>query len=204
MTRVAIVRYGVGNILSVKSAFREAGAEVAVVEGSSSASALVRGADAVVLPGVGSFGRAVRFLRGMGDVVDYISSRSVPVLGICLGMQLLFEESDEAPGVRGLSLLPGRVARLRARRVPRIGWGPVSDEGSTLLEGVDPSAFYFVHSYAHLDVGEDFVKATASYEGLTYSAVVESPPFYGTQFHPERSGREGRKVIANFLAAARR
>lgn len=204
MPRVAIVRYGVGNILSVTSAFREAGAEVVVIRDPESTAKAIVDADALVLPGVGSFGRAIRFLDNMGDLRDFIAERRVPMLGICLGMQLLFEESEEAPGVKGLSLLPGKIVRMKARRVPRIGWGPVDEKGSSLLEGVNTQAFYFVHSYAHFNVNEDFVAATASYEGLTYTAVVEAPPLYGTQFHPERSGREGRKVIVNFLKLAKR
>jgi len=201
MVRVAIVKYGVGNILSVKSALHELGVEARVVSGKDEIGSA--DFDAIILPGVGSFGRAMRFLSSWGITGEWLKDRGMPTLGICLGMQLYFEESDEAPGVRGLGVFRGKVDRLPARKLPRIGWGAVEPGNSELLDGVEKPVFYFVHTYAFLgDV--DFVKARAEYEGHSYAAVVESWPFYGTQFHPERSGDQGMVVLKNFLGLVKR
>ena len=194
--RIAIYKYGVGNIHSVASALRALGAQPMVLEEPGEG---IGEYDALILPGVGNYGAAVRRLQGTRDtIVDYVRSGG-SVLGICLGMQLLYEESEEAPG-RGLGLLQGRVVRLDAPKLPHIGWTRVYKEGeSRLLEGVGQGEyFYFVHSYAVTRPGPE-ARAYAEYEGNRFAALVEKPPIYGTQFHPERSGPPGRRVLKNFI-----
>lgn len=201
MVRVAIIKYGVGNILSVKSALHELGVETRIIVGINEIEDA--GFDAIILPGVGSFGRAMKFLSSWGITGERLKDSGIPTLGICLGMQLYFEESDEAPGIRGLGIFRGKVDRLPARKLPRIGWGVVEADHSELLHGIEKPIFYFVHTYAFLG-DRDFVKARAKYEGFSYAAVVEAWPFYGTQFHPERSGVQGRMVLKNFLGLVKR
>lgn len=195
--RVAVLKYGVGNVYSVKAGLERAGASASVVttlEG-------LRGVDGVVLPGVGSYAAAARALSGERERLLRLAHSGVPVLGICLGMQLLFEASEEG-GAGGLGVLPGTVRRLRAGKLPHIGWSRVRPvRRSALLRGVEPGTyFYFAHSYAVLDTGRPWVTALASYHGSAFAAAVEMHPFYGTQFHPEKSGEAGLAVLRNFVS----
>ncbi len=198
--RVAVLRYGVGNIYSVKAGLERAGAEVEVVytlEG-------LGEVDGVVLPGVGSYAAASRALEPEKGRLLRLADRGVAVLGICLGMQLFFEESEEG-GSWGLGVLPGVVRRLRAEKLPHIGWSrvhPVRD--SLLLRGVEPGTyFYFVHSYAVLDTDGPWVTSVAGYCDSVFAATVERHPFYGAQFHPEKSGGQGLRVLRNFVSMLR-
>ena len=198
--RVAVLRYGVGNIYSVKAGLERAGASVSVVytlEG-------LGGVDGVVLPGVGSYAAATRSLDAERGRLLRLAGRGVPILGICLGMQLLFEASEEGGG-RGLGVLPGVARRLRAEKLPHIGWSrvrPVRD--SLLLRGVEPDTyFYFVHSFAFLDIDRPWVTSVASYCDSVFAATVEKHPFYGAQFHPEKSGAQGLAVLRNFVSMLR-
>lgn len=195
--RIAVLKYGVGNIYSVKTGLERAGASVSAVstlEG-------LRGVDGAVLPGVGSYAAATRFLSGERGRLLRLADRGVPVLGICLGMQLFFEASEEG-GAEGLGVLPGTVKRLQAGKLPHIGWSRVYPiRGSALLRGVEPGTyFYFVHSYAVLDREGPWVTGLASYQGSVFAATVERHPFYGTQFHPEKSGEAGLAVLRNFVS----
>ena len=201
MTRIAIVKYGVGNIYSVRAGLERQGASTLIV--TSLGEAARNNVDGVVLPGVGAYPAASRRILGEKDLLLDLLDKGVTVLGICLGMQLFFEESDE--GGKGLGLLPGRVEKLRAPKLPHIGWTRISVRtGSELLEGVPDKAYmYFVHSYAYKDLGKPWVKATASY-GEEFAAVVENPPLYGTQFHPERSGKHGARVLSNYIRLVKR
>jgi imidazole glycerol-phosphate synthase subunit HisH len=181
---VAICRYGAGNVRSVELAFRRLGAEAAATDDP----ATVRAADLAVLPGVGSAASAMDGLRGRGldeALLERIRERR-PVLGICLGLQLALDETEEDGGVAGLGLVPGRAVRLREGRVPRIGWAEVEPDGE---------AYWFAHSYAC-----ETPAATATSEGL--AAVVESGPFLGVQFHPEKSGAAGRRFLERCLSRA--
>ncbi len=198
--RIAIVKYGVGNVYSVAAGLRRAGAVPEVVEAPS------RGYDAVVLPGVGAYGPAMERLRPHRERLLEMLDEGVPVLGICLGMQLMFEWSDEWGGHEGLGLLRGRVTRLSARKLPHVGWTRIRIERECeLMRGLDPGSYvYFVHSYANLDVSQPFVCSTASHEGQTFVASIEAPPLYGTQFHPERSDGPGSIVLRNFVRLASR
>ena len=180
--KVAVCEYGAGNVRSVVLAFERLGADAAAT----SDPELVVRADLAVLPGVGSARTAMQGLaaRALDDALLERVAGGKPTLGICLGLQLALESSDEDGGVRGLALLPGRAVRLREGRVPRIGWAPVDPGGEE---------FYFAHSYA-----AETPAATATSEGI--AAVAESDAFVGVQFHPEKSGRAGARFLERCLS----
>jgi glutamine amidotransferase len=196
--RVAVLDYGMGNLRSVEKALEHVGArpEVTSEEG------LVRDADGLVLPGVGAFPRAMREVRrlGLDELLAERAAAGTPVLGICLGMQLLFEGSVELGGAEGLALLDGEVRPLEAGglKVPQIGWNPVSwRRESPLTHGLpDPCAFYHVHSFAPVAHPED-VLGSASYGG-EFVTAIERGPLFGVQFHPEKSGPHGLLLLGNF------
>jgi imidazole glycerol phosphate synthase glutamine amidotransferase subunit len=182
--KVAICSYGAGNVRSVQLAFEREGAQVAVVDEPGD----VIAADLAVLSGVGSAGSAMAGLRrrGLDRALRERAAAGRPTLGICLGLQLALEESEEDGGVAGLGLAPGRAVRLLSGRVPRIGWAPVEPEGET---------YWFAHSYA-----AESPAATATSEGLT--AVVVHGGFVGVQFHPEKSGAAGARFLRSCLSRA--
>jgi imidazole glycerol-phosphate synthase subunit HisH len=200
MTRIAILDYGMGNLRSVEKALERVGAEAEITAVRERAEA----ADGVILPGVGAFPRAMERVRegGLDGLVAGRIKAGVPVLGICLGMQLLFETSTENEGSSGLGLLGGPVGPLEANgyKVPHIGWSPVSwAHTSRLTEGLgDEPPFYFVHSFAPRPAREDDVLGTAAY-GERFACAVERPPLYGVQFHPEKSSTAGLSLLANFV-----
>jgi imidazole glycerol phosphate synthase glutamine amidotransferase subunit len=181
---VAICRYGAGNVRSVELAFRRLGADVVAAD----SPADVLDADLAVLPGVGSAASAMAGLRerGLDDALRERAAAGRPVLGICLGLQIALDESEEDDGVAGLGLVAGRAVRLRTERIPRIGWAAVDPGGE---------AFWFAHSYA-----AETEAATATSEGLV--AVVESGAFTGVQFHPEKSGAAGARYLERCLSRA--
>lgn len=203
---IAIVDYGVGNLFSLKSSFGAIGAEVAVTADAE----VIRRSDKLILPGVGAFGDAARLLEksGLGQVVKEQAQAGKPLLGICLGMQLLFERSFEYGEHEGLGLIPGEVRPIRPvvpeeLDVPHMGWNglhfPKNRERSpifaTLSEG---DHVYFVHSYAGFDCG---VCCTATTEyGPELTAAVQKDNVFGTQFHPEKSGEVGLKILKAFCA----
>jgi imidazole glycerol-phosphate synthase subunit HisH len=182
--RVRICEYGAGNTRSVVVAFQRLGADVAVTEDP----AAILAADLAVLPGVGAAGTAMAGLRarGLDSALRERVASGRPTLGICLGLQLALEESEEDGGVPGLGILPGRAHLLREGRVPRIGWAPVEPGGD---------AFYFAHSYAC-----ETPAATARSEGIVAEARRGS--FVGVQFHPEKSGAAGARYLARVLREA--
>jgi imidazole glycerol-phosphate synthase subunit HisH len=200
--RVAICDYGVGNLRSVERALLHAGAEV-VLTGDA---ATMRECAGVVLPGVGAFGAAADALdhTGLGEVVKDVAASGTPLLGVCLGHQLLYEYSDENGGRRGLGLLPGRIVRLGPERgkVPHMGWNQLTFTGDSALgEGIDDGAYvYFVHSYAATPETSDggAVIATTDYGGPLV-AVCAKGNVWSTQFHPEKSGATGLRIYANFV-----
>jgi imidazole glycerol phosphate synthase glutamine amidotransferase subunit len=179
--KVAVCDYGAGNVRSVRAAFERLGCEVEIAEGPDAVAA----ADLAVLPGVGSARSAMAVLgeRGLDEALRERHAAGRPVLGICLGLQLALDESEEDGGVRGLSLVPGRATRLRDGRVPRIGWAPVEPDGE---------AFYFAHSYA-----VESPAVTGWSEGV--AAIAEAGSFVGVQFHPEKSGAAGARFLAGLL-----
>jgi len=197
--RVAILDYGMGNLRSVAKALEHVGAEPVVT----SSTARVREADRLVLPGVGAMPKAMDRVRALNldALLRERVDTGVPVLGLCMGMQLLFEGTEEHGGAEGIGLLHGRVVRLEAPRVPQIGWNPVSwRRRSRLNEGLpDPCAFYHANSFAPKAREEDIL-GTAEY-GTEFVSVVERPPVYGLQSHPEKSGSDGLRLLRNFLRA---
>ena len=187
--KVAVADYGAGNLRSVCSAFERAGAEPVVTND-------LREAPLAVVAGVGNAASAAVELerRGIAEQLRERVSAGRPVLGICLGMQLLFGVSEE--GGRGLSLLGGEVVRLRARQVPHMGWNTLSVSGSEVLDGLDGLDVYFAHSYAA--AGAEAVVATVEHDGPVVAAV-ERGALAGVQFHPERSGAAGARILDNVL-----
>ncbi len=199
--RVVICDYGVGNLRSVERALLNAGARVEV----SGDAATLLAADGVVLPGVGAFGAAADALEasGLRSVVLEVAASGRPLLGVCVGYQLLFDWSDENGGRAGLGVLPGRVVRIAGSRgkVPHMGWNRLRIlRQSRLLDGVEDGAYmYFVHSYQADFVPVDALVADTDYSG-TVPALVERGSVAGTQFHPEKSGADGLRLYANFAA----
>jgi imidazole glycerol-phosphate synthase subunit HisH len=196
---IAILDYGMGNLRSVEKALARVGADPVVTADHD----VVRRADGVVLPGVGAFPKAMENLRDL-DLDVLIGDRlaaGVPTLGICLGLQLLFEASSENDGAWGLGLLQGRVERLPAPglKVPHIGWNSVrwNKRSRLTAEIPDECSFYFVHSFAPVPTAEEDVLGTASY-GEPFACAVEREPLYGVQFHPEKSSTHGLKLLENF------
>jgi len=194
---IAIVDFRAGNLTSVKKAFDHLGAETVVT----SDPALVAKADKIVLPGVGHFG-ATKALEdsGLRDVILESIERGVPFLGICVGMQWMLASSEEAPDISGLALWPGECSRFPAAvKSPHVGWNSLQiRNGSRLLQGVPPGSFvYFTHSYR-----APLTETTVAYcdYGGRFSAAVERDHLFGVQFHPEKSGAIGLKILGNFCA----
>jgi glutamine amidotransferase len=198
---IAVLEYGMGNLRSVCKALEHVGAEPELTADH----ARVREADAVVLPGVGAMPKAMERVRelGLDELLRERVAAGVPVIGLCMGMQLLFESTEEQGGAEGIGLLEGPVIGLDAPKVPQIGWNPVSWRRSSVLnEGLpDPCAFYHANSFAPRPSNPDDVLGTAEY-GTEFVSVVERPPVYGLQSHPEKSGPDGLRLLANFVRAA--
>ena len=200
---VAVLDYGVGNLHSAAKALDRAGAEVRVVPTVAAAA----GAAGLVVPGVGAYGACLRGLASAGGtaaVAGWLEGGR-PLLGICVGMQLLFEASEEGPVGDGVGVVPGKIRHLTGQvKIPHIGWDEVTiGPGSRLFAGLgDGTRFYFVHSYAPEPDGEA-IAAVCDYGGR-FAAAVEHGNLFGTQFHPEKSGRAGLALLANFVTQVRR
>jgi glutamine amidotransferase len=198
---IAVLDYGMGNLRSVEKAFEHVGAPAVITRDH----ARVREAEGVVLPGVGAFPKAMQAIRelGLDELMAERLEAGVPVLGICLGMQLLFERSVERGGADGLGFLTGEVGPLDAPglKIPQIGWNAIAwKRASRLTSGLpDPCAFYHVHSFAPRPADAGDVLATADYGG-EFVTAVEREPVYGVQFHPEKSGPHGLRLLGNFAA----
>ena len=196
---IAVVDYGMGNRRSVEKALEHVGARATIA----SDHATLRAADGLVLPGVGSFPLAMRNMRelGLDEPLRERVAAGVPLLGVCLGMQLLFERSSEHDGAEGLALIDGDVRELDAqgRKLPHIGWNEVSfTRSSPLLDGLPARcAFYHVHSYAAAPAHAQDVLGSAEY-GERFASAVERAQLYGVQFHPEKSSAAGLRLLANF------
>lgn len=198
---VAIIDYDAGNIKSVQKAIEYLGEEVITTRDAE----VILNASRVILPGVGAFGDAMEKLHkyNLVDVIREVVKREIPFLGICLGLQLLFETSDETPGVQGLGILKGKIKRIPDNgelKIPHIGWNSLSfPNKGRLYEGISQESYvYFVHSY-YLDAEDkDIVVATTEY-GTTIHASVEQGNVFACQFHPEKSSSVGLKILDNFL-----
>jgi glutamine amidotransferase len=198
---IGIVDLGMGNRRSVEKAFERVGGDPRLTAEAD----VLRAADGLVVPGVGAFPEAMRRLRasGLDELVRERAGAGVPVIGLCLGMQLLFERSDEHEGAEGLGLLPGRVVRLDAPglKLPHIGWNEVSwRRPSPLVAGLEPrAAFYHVHSFVSEPAEEDVALGLGHYGG-PFVSFVERGTVFGAQCHPEKSSTAGLRLLANFVA----
>ena len=199
---IAIIDYDAGNIKSVEKALEYLHADYILTKDPEKLLA----ADHVILPGVGAFGDAMEKLHASGlvPVISRIIRAGIPFLGVCLGLQLLFEESEEAPGVAGLGILKGRVLKIpeaEGLKIPQIGWNSLRfPNRGRLFEGIDEDAFvYFVHSYYLKAADPSIVTATCEY-GVTVHASVESGNIFACQFHPEKSSETGLAILKNFIA----
>ena len=191
--KLVLFDYGTGNLHSLRKALERQGAEVSV-------GADLMNADGLVLPGVGAFGAAAERLAPHAAAIRRAAAEELPVLGICLGMQLLLDASDEGAGA-GLGLVPGRVRRLRAERVPHMGWNVV-ESGNALFDGVADERFYFANSYVADPESELDVIAWSRHEDDRFPAAVRRGSVMGTQFHPEKSGAAGLRLLRNFITLA--
>ncbi len=198
---VAIIDYDAGNIRSVEKAVVSLGYEAVLTRDADT----ILAADHVILPGVGAFGDAMDKLSGYGlvDVIRTVADRGIPFLGICLGLQLMFESSEEAPGVEGLRLLKGSILRIPEKedlKIPHIGWNSLRyPSGGRLFAGIPEESYvYFVHSYYLQAQEPEIVKAITEY-GVEIHASVEKGNLFACQFHPEKSSDVGIKILQNFL-----
>lgn len=197
---IAILDYDAGNTHSVENALIHLGASVELTRDIS----VIRKASGVILPGVGAFGDAMERLKEYNLIspIKEIVDAKKPFLGICLGLQLLFEQSEESPGVQGLGILPGSIVRFpdKPLKVPHIGWNSLSfSKNSPLFEGIEEESFvYFVHSY-YLKAQDPSIVTARSEYGVSFDASVQSENVFACQFHPEKSGRIGLKMLSNFL-----
>ena len=196
---IAIIDYGMGNLFSVEKAFVKLGAEVVVT----SDPKVILGADKVVLPGVGAFGDCMNNLTeyGLVEVIHEVIARGTPFLGICLGLQMLFEGSEEDPGVQGLGIFPGMVRKIIAPelKIPHMGWNNLENyQGNQLFANMAGEPFvYFVHSYHAVPEDKELITAVVDYGGMVTAAVGRGN-IQAVQFHPEKSGSIGLTMLANF------
>ena len=199
---IAIIDYGAGNIKSVENAVRFLGQEAILTRDPE----VILSADHIILPGVGAFGDAMARLTkyGLVKVIKEAVEKEIPFLGICLGLQLLFESSEESPGVEGLGILKGKILRIPdsdGRKVPQIGWNDLTfPRAGRLFDGISEGAYvYFVHSY-YLKASDPAIVTAQTDYGVRIDASVECGNVFACQFHPEKSEAVGMKILRNFLA----
>ena len=202
---IAIIDYDAGNIKSVEKAFMALGQDVVVTRDKDT----ILNAEGVVLPGVGAFGDAMEKLIAydLVDTIHKVVEKNTPFLGICLGLQLMFESSEESPGVEGLSLLKGKIVRIpegEGLKIPHIGWNNLSypNKGRLYKDIPEDSYVYFVHSYYLQAEESEIVRATTEY-GVTIHASVEKDNVFACQFHPEKSSSVGMKILENFVTVVK-
>lgn len=198
---IAIIDYDAGNMKSVEKALQFLEADVIVTRDRNA----ILAADQVILPGVGAFGEAMEKLESYGliEVIHQVVAKGTPFLGICLGMQLLFDQSEESGGVKGLGLLRGEIVKIPAKeglKIPHIGWNSLKfPHKSVLFEGIPEDSYvYFVHSY-YLKASDTAVVAATTTYGVEIHAAVEHNNIYGCQFHPEKSSETGLNILKNFV-----
>lgn len=194
---VGLIDYGAGNLMSITNALKKLRAQYCLVNKPED----LENIDAIILPGVGNFGDAMEKLEGFRKPLLEAIGKGIPFLGLCLGIQIVFESSDESPGVKGLGLFKGQCRRLPSDvKTPHMGWNTVNvvKESSIFTDIDDSSYFYFVHSYYPEPSDDDLMVAQTEY-GLIFPSVIRLENVYATQFHPEKSGELGLKLLNNFL-----
>ena len=198
---IAIIDYDAGNIKSVEKAFQALGEEIVITRDKE----ILLNAEGVILPGVGAFGDAMEKLKEyqLIDTIHEIVKRNIPFLGICLGLQLMFESSEETPGVEGLGILKGKIVRIpdgEGVKVPHIGWNNLTyPNNGRLFKGIPENSFvYFVHSY-YLQAEEPSIVKAATEYGVNIHASVEQGNIFACQFHPEKSSSVGMQILQNFI-----
>jgi glutamine amidotransferase len=194
---VALFDYGAGNLHSLGKALEGAGATVRVTADWQEALSL----DALVLPGVGAFGAAAAALPADRAPVRRALADGMPCLGICLGMQLLFDDSEESDGA-GIGLIPGKVRRLEAAVVPQMGWNDIETGDDPVFAGTEPLVAYYANSYVCEPTDPAHAIAWSEYEGVRFASAVRRARTWGVQFHPEKSSERGRRLIENWVALA--
>jgi glutamine amidotransferase len=199
---VSVVNYGVGNLRSIRKGLEKSGASVDITHSPND----LRNSDAIVLPGVGAFAPAVKNMKPIADVVAEAMKNGTPILGVCLGLQLLFTRSSEGGSIRGLDLISGEVVKLpETVKTPQMGWNTLNIvQSHPLLEGVkDGSYVYFVHSYYPQPSDPDVIVATTEY-GVRFPSMVAKKNLFATQFHPEKSSKTGLTMLKNFVRIVKR
>jgi imidazole glycerol-phosphate synthase subunit HisH len=200
---IAIVDYGMGNLFSIYNALNRVDASLKIVNDPEDLS--LANADGIVIPGVGAFGRCMDRLSRFESVLHQAFLGGTPILGICIGLQVLFEQSEESPGSKGLGWIKGNVVRLpEGVMIPQMGWNGLSIiRPVEMLEGIDDGdMFYFVHSYYGVPTDKSVVSAT-THHGVEVTAAISKDNLFATQFHPEKSGVKGLKILENFVRSTR-
>ena len=192
---ITIIDYKSGNLKSISNGFKKIGVDYRITDDKE----IIAGSDYLVLPGVGAFGSAMENLKPFEDVIHEHVEDDKPFLGICLGQQVLMSSSEESPGVRGLDLFKGNVEILpEGVKIPHMGWNQLDVcNDSPILEGIDKEYFYFVHSYHVIPDDENIIAGTCDY-GISVVASLSQNNLFSTQFHPEKSGIAGLKILKNF------
>lgn len=199
---IAIVDYGVGNLFSVKNALQAIDAEAVIAKTKEE----ILQAEKIILPGVGAFGDCMKNLQATGFIPvleEKVFQKNCPLLGICVGLQILFEDSEESPGAKGLGWLKGHVRKIQTtEKIPHMGWNElVFDKNEKLFAGLNRPFVYFVHSFHAKPTGDDKTSVIAtSHYGEELTAAVHKKNIFATQFHPEKSGDVGLKILKNFLS----
>jgi imidazole glycerol-phosphate synthase subunit HisH len=199
---VSIVNYGMGNTFSIKHAIENLGFDVSIANNPSE----IEQAQKIILPGVGSFSKAMDNLNSHGwtaKLTTLVKEKKIPILGICLGMHLFANSSNEVKKTKGLSFIDGDVVRLDEigckNRLPHVGWNEVKLKKFSLVESVEQNSdFYFVHSYCYKNLKNDLIVGTTNYD-VEIISIIKSDNIIGTQFHPEKSSHVGKKILKNFL-----
>jgi glutamine amidotransferase len=203
MIKVALIDYKLGNIRSIINAFKHFDIELILTNDSDE----ILSSDAIVLPGVGAFGTAMKNLKELNliETIKLFHSKDKPILGICLGMQILFEKSQESPNVEGLSLIQGDIKKLDvSAKLPHIGWNSLLKDDikwqNTIFENIEEKQkCYFVHSFVAVVKNQSDILATTTYENKKFCCAVKKGNLYGCQFHPEKSAETGLKIIKSFI-----
>ena len=192
---IAIIDYGAGNLRSISNACAYLGKDAKIVSNPTAA----EDADAIILPGVGHFGDAMNKLKLWKNILLEKINEGTPFLGICLGIQVIFEESDEYPGVKGLGVFKGKCVRFSGVKCPHMGWNDIKVIREVpILEGIGGDYFYFVHSYYVVPEDEEIIAAVTEY-GSKFPSVIAKDNVFATQFHPEKSGEKGLISLSDFM-----